>query len=75
MARRQALLQQYGYVDESPDDSSHAAVDGPPRGQTAREREEKKAQEERQRMIMEALRLDGRKKKHKKQQEGLSALD
>ncbi|WRT64393.1 uncharacterized protein IL334_001325 [Kwoniella shivajii] len=74
-AQRKALLRQYAYVDAS-EDEVKAAIAGnerdpnaPPKVGKANEGEEKKAAEERRRMVEEALRLDGKKKKYRKQQE------
>lgn len=44
--------------------------DGPLRGDTLKTTEEKKAAEERRALIEAALKIDGKKKKYKKQQEG-----
>ncbi|KAK1925704.1 hypothetical protein DB88DRAFT_484831 [Papiliotrema laurentii] len=68
-AQRQALIRQYGYIEGGPEDEWRDRADGPPRGETARSAEEKKAAEERRAMIEAALKLDGKKKKYKKQQE------
>lgn len=71
-AQRQALLRQYGYVEGSAEDEDRERGDGaPPRGETARSAEEKKKAEERRGLIEAALKLDGKKKKYKKQQEGM----
>lgn len=75
-AQKQALLRQYAYVDADPDELAMAglSVDGsrdpnaPPR--TAREKQGDKEKEERRKAIEEALRLDGKKKKHRKNKEG-----
>jgi len=69
-AQRQALLRQYGYVEGGPEDEANERGDAPPRGESARAAEEKKAAEERKALIEAALKLDGKKKKYKKQQEG-----
>lgn len=69
-AQRQALLRQYGYVEGGPEDEAAERGDAPPRGESARAAEEKKAAEERKALIEAALKLDGKKKKYKKQQEG-----
>jgi len=71
-AKRRALLKQYAYVEED-EDTSEGDRDrnAPPRMLSAAENEEKRKAEERRRMIEEALRLDGRKKKYKKQQDGM----
>jgi hypothetical protein len=60
------LLRQYGYVEGGPEDDERH---GPPRGETAKTTEEKKAAEERKALIEAALKLDGKKKKYKKQLE------
>lgn len=73
-AQRQALIRQYGYIEGGPEDEWRDRADGPPRGETARSAEEKKAAEERRAMIEAALKLDGKKKKYKKQQEGVLTL-
>ncbi|WOO82360.1 uncharacterized protein LOC62_04G005854 [Vanrija pseudolonga] len=68
-ARKAALLRQYAYVEGGPEEDPLARPGGaPPRGAAAQESEEKKKAEERRRLVEEALRLDGRKKKYKKQQ-------
>ncbi|WVR06096.1 hypothetical protein IAU60_003124 [Kwoniella sp. DSM 27419] len=72
-ARRQALLRQYAYVDGDEDEINAALgvtrdANAPPRG-GAKESDEKKAAEERRRLVEAALRLDGKKKKFRKQQE------
>ncbi|WVQ97457.1 hypothetical protein IAU59_004570 [Kwoniella sp. CBS 9459] len=75
-AQRQALLRQYAYVDADEEEinalmGGKTTRDGnaPPKGLSAKESEEKKAAEERRRMVEDALRLDGKKKKIRKQQE------
>jgi hypothetical protein len=75
-AQKQALLRQYAYVDADPNELAMAglSVDGsrdpnaPPR--TAKEKQGDKEKEERRKAIEEALRLDGKKKKHRKNKEG-----
>lgn len=67
-ARKAALLKQYAYVEGGPDEDPLGRTDGPPRGQSAAEAEAKKAAEERRKLVEEALRLDARKKKYRKQQ-------
>ncbi|KAL1408863.1 hypothetical protein Q8F55_005677 [Vanrija albida] len=69
-ARKAALLRQYGYVEGGPEDDPLSRGGAPPRGSAAQESEEKKKAEERRRLVEEALRLDGRKKKHRKQESG-----
>ncbi|BEJ16948.1 hypothetical protein CspHIS471_0603490 [Cutaneotrichosporon sp. HIS471] len=64
-ARKAALLRQYAYVDGGPEEERS---EGPPRGATKEEAEAKKAAEERRKLVEEALRLDSRKKKYRKQQ-------
>ncbi|WVQ76990.1 hypothetical protein IAR50_006669 [Cryptococcus sp. DSM 104548] len=77
-ARRQFLLRQYAYVDGeegSPEFPVPGAPDAegrggaPPKGEKARELEAKRQAAERQKMIQEALYRDGRKKKHRKNEE------
>ncbi|WWD17637.1 hypothetical protein CI109_102078 [Kwoniella shandongensis] len=75
-ARKQALLRQYAYVDADPSEVSQLLGAGtrdgnaPPKGAAkGSESEEKKAAEERKRLVAEALRLDSKKKKYRKQQE------
>ena len=66
--KRQSLLRQYGYVEGDPEMDVGAGLDRPMReGMTG---EEKKAEEERRRRVMEAVKMDGRRKKFRKQQEG-----
>ncbi|RXK39735.1 hypothetical protein M231_02928 [Tremella mesenterica] len=68
-AQRAALLRQYAYLEGDSD------VEGDDRDPTAPARtgkataEAKKAADERRRLIEEALKLDGKKKKYRKQQE------
>lgn len=71
-AQKQALLRQYGYIEGGPEDEAAARGDAPPRGESAKAAAEKKAAEERKALIEAALKLDGKKKKYKKQQEGES---
>ncbi|WVF70454.1 hypothetical protein IAT40_005244 [Kwoniella sp. CBS 6097] len=73
-AQRQALLRQYAYVDADEEEinaAMGAARDGnaPPKGLSGKDSEEKKAAEERRKQVEAALRLDGKKKKFRKQQE------
>ncbi|OCF34050.1 hypothetical protein I317_03908 [Kwoniella heveanensis CBS 569] len=74
-AQRQALLRQYAYVDADEAEINALMVgssrDGnaPPKGLSGKDSEEKKAAEERRKMVEAALRLDGKKKKFRKQQE------
>ncbi|CAD6587764.1 MAG: hypothetical protein TREMPRED_004850 [Tremellales sp. Tagirdzhanova-0007] len=68
-AQRQALLRQYGYLEGGPDEEVEDDRDRPMKeGLTG---EEKKAEEERRKLVAEAIRLDGRKKKFRKKQEGV----
>jgi len=67
--RRQSLLRQYGCVEGFPEDDLASALDRP--SKEGLPSEEKKAEDERRRRVMEAVRLDSRKKKHKKQREGM----
>jgi hypothetical protein len=70
-ARRQALLAQYGYVDgDSPEPER---PDGPAR--PAKTGDAKKEEEERLRLIQQAIRLDSKKKKYKKAQDGRYAVE
>lgn len=70
-ARRQAILRQYAYVEGRPEDEAATRdKNAPPKADTAKTAAEKKAAEERRSMIEAALKLDGKKKKYKKQQEG-----
>ena len=68
IARKQALLRQYGYVEGGPEDED-LTREGPPRVDSAKTSAEKKAADERRSLIEAALKLDGKKKKYKKQQE------
>ncbi|WVQ82511.1 hypothetical protein IAT38_004640 [Cryptococcus sp. DSM 104549] len=73
-ARRQALLRQYAYVDTPEDEVDSlmgVARDGnaPPRGSKGLESEEKRKAEERRKALEQALKMDGKKKKYRKQQE------
>lgn len=77
-AQKAALLRQYAYVDADPEDLAMAglSLDGrrdpnapPPRSGAAGKADEKAA-EERRKMIEDALKLDGKKKKHRKNREG-----
>lgn len=69
-ARKQALLRQYAYLEGGPDqDPSERDPNAPSRGVRAAEAEAKKAADERRKMIQDAVKLDGKKKKHKKGQE------
>lgn len=64
----------YAFVDGDPDELAAALDalrgDAPPRGAHQTEAEAKKAADEKRALIEAALKLDGRKKKYKKQQEG-----
>lgn len=64
----------YAYVDGDPEELAAALEalrgDAPPRGAHQTEAEAKKAADEKRALIEAALKLDGRKKKYKKQQEG-----
>lgn len=64
-ARKAALLRQYAYVEGGPEfqDRNDGA---PPRGATAAEAEAKRKADERRRLIAEALRVDGMRKKNRK---------
>lgn len=68
IARKQALIRQYGYVEGGPEDED-LTREGPPRTDSAKTSAEKKAADERRSLIEAALKLDGKKKKYKKQQE------
>ncbi|GMK54132.1 hypothetical protein CspeluHIS016_0107180 [Cutaneotrichosporon spelunceum] len=61
-ARKAALLRQYAYVEGGPEERA----DGP-RSTAKEEAEVKKAAEERRRLVEEALRVDARRKKYRKQ--------
>ncbi|RSH79137.1 uncharacterized protein EHS24_001175 [Apiotrichum porosum] len=65
-ARKAALLRQYAYVDGGPELQMRDGA--PPKGMAALEAEEKRKADERRRLVEEALRLDGKKKKHRKQE-------
>lgn len=75
-AQKAAILRQYAYVDTDSEDLS-PSLSGltigrdpnapPPKAST---KGEEKAAEDRRKAIEEALRLDGKKKKHKKNLEG-----
>lgn len=79
-AQKAAILRQYAYVDADDEDLelSHLSIDGkvrdpnaPPPGLPGKAlKGEEKAAEERRKAIEEALRLDGKKKKHRKNKEG-----
>lgn len=74
-ARRQAILRQYAYVEGGPEDEAATRdKNAPPKADTAKTAAEKKAAEERRSMIEAALKLDGKKKKYKKQQDGEPSL-
>ncbi|WWC99941.1 hypothetical protein V866_006850 [Kwoniella sp. B9012] len=74
-AQKKALLRQYAYVDASEDEVRAALAANGDRDPNAPAKaggggnDEKKAAEERKKMIEDALRLDGKKKKYRKQQE------
>ena len=75
-AQKQALLRQYAYVDADPDELAIAGLSVEGRdpnapAKTSKEREGEREKEERRRAIEEALRLDGKKKKHRKNKEGM----
>jgi hypothetical protein len=81
-AQKAALLRQYAYVDADPDELAMAglSVDGKERDPNATARatgskDGEKEKEERRRAIEEALRLDGKKKKHRKNKEGESTFE
>ncbi|WWC66152.1 uncharacterized protein I206_100053 [Kwoniella pini CBS 10737] len=80
--KKQALLRQYAYIDASIDEvqskilNSIRDPNAPPpssssssKGGKLNENDEKKLAEERKKMIEDALRLDSKKKKYRKQQE------
>jgi hypothetical protein len=74
-AQKQALLRQYAYVDADPDELAIAGLSVGERdpnapAKTAREKEGEREKEERRKAIEDALRLDGKKKKHRKNKEG-----
>lgn len=75
-AQKAALLRQYAYVDADPDELAMAGLSvGEGRDPNAPVRaggnkNDEKEKEERRKAIEEALRLDGKKKKHKKAKEG-----
>jgi hypothetical protein len=79
-AQKAALLRQYAYVDT---DSDELAISGLSIGEgrdpnaparAGANKGEDKEKEDRRRAIEEALRLDGKKKKHKKNKEGESFI-
>ncbi|ORY29369.1 hypothetical protein BCR39DRAFT_565179 [Naematelia encephala] len=67
-AQRQALLRQYAYVEGSAEEEEERRLGAgaPPRGDSVKRTEEEKAAEERRRLVEAAIRLDSKKKKHKK---------
>jgi hypothetical protein len=69
-AKKAALIRQYAYLDATPEEI--AAVEGrdPSAPLKGMDSAEKKKAEERRKAIEEAIRLDGRKKKHRKKKEG-----
>jgi hypothetical protein len=74
-AQKQALLRQYAYVDADPDELAMAGLslegrDPNAPAKSAKEKEGEREKEERRKAIEEALRLDGKKKKHRKNKEG-----
>lgn len=74
-AQKAALLRQYAYVDADPDELAMAGLSvaegrDPNAPARAGNKGEEKEKEERRKAIEEALRLDGKKKKHKKNKEG-----
>lgn len=80
-AQKAALLRQYAYLDADDEDlaMSGLSIDGksrdpnaPPPPVRGALKGEEKAAEERRKAIEEALRLDGKKKKHRKNKEGKS---
>lgn len=78
-AQKAALLRQYAYVDADPENLAMMglSLDGrdpnaPPPRSSAGSKAEEKAAEERRKAIEEALKLDGKKKKHRKNREGES---
>lgn len=66
-ARKAALIRQYAYVEGGPEEDP-LRKDGPPRASGKEEAEAKRAAEERRRLVEEALRLDGKKKKYRKKE-------
>lgn len=68
LAQKRALLAQYGYVDDpsAGDDGDNGDPAAAVRGSTLRQREEEKIKEERRRMIDEAIRMEGRRRKKSK---------
>jgi hypothetical protein len=77
-AQKAALLRQYAYVDTDSDELAGLSI-GEGRDPNAPARAgankgEDKEKEDRRRAIEEALRLDGKKKKHKKNKEGESSI-
>lgn len=78
-AQKAALLRQYAYVDADPEELAMAGLSLDGSGSTrdpnapppkAGSKGEEKAAEERRKAIEEALKLDGKKKKHRKNKEG-----
>jgi hypothetical protein len=65
-ARKAALLRQYAYVEGGPADELEDRKGAPPRGASAAEAEAKRKAEDRKKLIAEALRIDGLKKKNRK---------
>jgi hypothetical protein len=74
-AQKRRLLAAYEYVEGDPDEIAalNAARDpnAPTKGMSAAKMEDVKLQAERKKLLEEALRLDARNKKFKKQQEGM----
>ena len=70
-AQKAAILRQYAYVDQDDEPSSAQYGDGSSRLGALATKEEKAA-EERRKLIEQALKLDSKKKKYRKQQEGRS---
>lgn len=70
IAKLHAMRYAYLEGEEPPifDDSTRG--DAPPRRQAATEAEAKKLAEEKRQLIEAAIKLDGKKKKHRRQQEG-----
>lgn len=73
-AQKAAILRQYAYVDQDDDPSSAQYGDGSSRLGALATKEEKAA-EDRRKLIEQALKLDSKKKKYRKQQEGSFIVD
>lgn len=68
-AQKAAILRQFAYVDQEEEPSSAQYGDGSSRLGALASKEEKAA-DERRKLIEQALKLDSKKKKYRKQQEG-----